>query len=365
MRRTTKFAALLSVSVLALGACGSSDSDGGDKASGDSSVRQRRRLQGRRRRRPQGRHRVRRRRPWRPVVQRLRRYAGLDQASEELGADARGVEAAGRRGRDRPRGPPPPAGRRRLRPDHRGRLRLRRRRQHGRRGVPGHQLRDRRRLGLDERPERREPSSSPRSRARSWSARLPRSRPRPSQIGFIGGVETDLIKKFEAGYIAGAKAVNPDIKVDVKYLTQAPDFSGFGDPAKGKTAAAGHVRQRRRRRLPRRRRLRRRRLRGRGRGRRRQLAIGVDSDQYLTADADQQAVHPDLDAQARRRRRRTTSSSRSATARSQPGTTIFDLEGRRRRLLHHRWLQSTTSRPSSTTTSSRSSTARSRFRPTP
>ena len=48
-----------------------------------------------------------------------------------------------------------------------------------------------------------------------------------------------LIKKFEAGYTAGAKAVNPDIKVQVKYLTQPPDFSGFNDPAKGKTAAAG------------------------------------------------------------------------------------------------------------------------------
>jgi len=58
-------------------------------------------------------------------------------------------------------------------------------------------------------------------------------------IGFIGGVETPLIQKFEAGYVAGAQAVNPDIKVDVKYLTQVPDFSGFGDPAKGKTAAQG------------------------------------------------------------------------------------------------------------------------------
>jgi basic membrane protein A len=58
-------------------------------------------------------------------------------------------------------------------------------------------------------------------------------------IGFVGGVEVPLIKKFEAGYTAGAQAVNPDIKVQVKYLTQPPDFSGFGDPAKGKTAAAG------------------------------------------------------------------------------------------------------------------------------
>jgi basic membrane protein A len=58
-------------------------------------------------------------------------------------------------------------------------------------------------------------------------------------VGFVGGVQVPLIKKFEVGYIAGAKAVNPAIKVQVKYLTQPPDFSGFGDPAKGKTAAEG------------------------------------------------------------------------------------------------------------------------------
>ncbi|HML50276.1 MAG TPA: BMP family ABC transporter substrate-binding protein [Propionicimonas sp.] len=58
-------------------------------------------------------------------------------------------------------------------------------------------------------------------------------------IGFVGGVETDLIKKFQVGYEAGAKAVNPDIKIDVKYLTQPPDFTGFGDVAKGKAAAEG------------------------------------------------------------------------------------------------------------------------------
>ncbi|MCB1028053.1 MAG: BMP family ABC transporter substrate-binding protein [Microthrixaceae bacterium] len=57
------------------------------------------------------------------------------------------------------------------------------------------------------------------------------------KLGFIGGVETDLIKKFEAGYVAGAKKINPDIEVDVQYITQPPDFSGFDDPAKAKTIA--------------------------------------------------------------------------------------------------------------------------------
>ena len=64
-----------------------------------------------------------------------------------------------------------------------------------------------------------------------------------ANVGFIGGVNTDLIKKFEAGYIMGAKAVNPAIKIQTKYLTQPPDFSGFGDPAKGKTAAEGMYQQ--------------------------------------------------------------------------------------------------------------------------
>ncbi len=58
-------------------------------------------------------------------------------------------------------------------------------------------------------------------------------------IGFVGGVETDLIKKFEAGYVAGAKAVKSDIKIDSKYLTQPPDFSGFNSVDKGKAAAEG------------------------------------------------------------------------------------------------------------------------------
>lgn len=58
-------------------------------------------------------------------------------------------------------------------------------------------------------------------------------------IGFIGGVQTPLIKKFEAGYVAGAKKINPNVKIQIKYISQPPDFSGFKDPAKGKTIAQG------------------------------------------------------------------------------------------------------------------------------
>ena len=58
-------------------------------------------------------------------------------------------------------------------------------------------------------------------------------------IGFVGGVETDLIKKFEAGFTAGVGEVNKDAKVEVKYLTPDGDFSGFNDSAKGQTVASG------------------------------------------------------------------------------------------------------------------------------
>ena len=58
-------------------------------------------------------------------------------------------------------------------------------------------------------------------------------------IGFVGGVDTELIQKFEAGYVAGAKAVNPDIKIDVQYLSPDGDFTGFNDPAKGQIVAQG------------------------------------------------------------------------------------------------------------------------------
>jgi basic membrane protein A and related proteins len=56
-------------------------------------------------------------------------------------------------------------------------------------------------------------------------------------VGFVGGVENDLIKKFEAGFVAGVKSVKADAKIDIKYLTPDGDFSGFRAPDKGKIAA--------------------------------------------------------------------------------------------------------------------------------
>lgn len=62
-------------------------------------------------------------------------------------------------------------------------------------------------------------------------------------IGFIGGVQTGLIEKFQAGFEAGVAAVNPDATVLVQYLTQVPDFSGFTSPELGKEAALAQYQQ--------------------------------------------------------------------------------------------------------------------------
>ncbi len=58
-------------------------------------------------------------------------------------------------------------------------------------------------------------------------------------IGFIGGVSGvgGLIEKFEAGYIAGAQAVNPEIEIIREYITAAPDFDGFNAPDRAREIA--------------------------------------------------------------------------------------------------------------------------------
>ncbi|MEO6628303.1 MAG: BMP family ABC transporter substrate-binding protein, partial [Aquihabitans sp.] len=103
---------------------------------------------------------------------------------------------------------------------------------------------------------------------------------------FVGGVDTDLIKKFQAGFEAGVAKVKPDDKVLVKYISSGTDFSGFNDSAKGQTIAAGlyaanadvvyHAAG------------------GSGAGVFKaaasadRLAIGVDQNQYFQVEADQQ-----------------------------------------------------------------------------
>lgn len=105
------------------------------------------------------------------------------------------------------------------------------------------------------------------------------------QLGFIGGQEIDLIKKFEAGYAAGAAYINPNVSVEVQYLGAAGDNAAWASPDRAKeianswyasgveviyTAAGGS-----------------------GAGTREAAAesdawaIGVDSDEYLIAPDDQ------------------------------------------------------------------------------
>ncbi|MFJ5552003.1 BMP family protein [Streptomyces sp. NPDC093225] len=61
------------------------------------------------------------------------------------------------------------------------------------------------------------------------------------KVGFIGGVEVPLIKKFEAGYIQGVKDTNPKAEVLTQYLSQPPNFEGFSKPDLGKAAAQGQL----------------------------------------------------------------------------------------------------------------------------
>jgi len=58
-------------------------------------------------------------------------------------------------------------------------------------------------------------------------------------VGFIGGVNVPLLQTFQAGFDAGAKAAKSGVKIDDKYITEPPDFSGFNAPDKGQTIAKG------------------------------------------------------------------------------------------------------------------------------
>lgn len=56
-----------------------------------------------------------------------------------------------------------------------------------------------------------------------------------SKIGFVGGMDIPLIRRFEMGYEAGAKSVNPKIEVLVNYVGEGGD--AWNNPAKGKEQA--------------------------------------------------------------------------------------------------------------------------------
>ncbi len=60
-------------------------------------------------------------------------------------------------------------------------------------------------------------------------------------IGFVGGMESPLIKKFEVSYEAGAKYVKPEIKVLKGYAGVTGD--AFKNPGKGKELALSQYNQ--------------------------------------------------------------------------------------------------------------------------
>jgi basic membrane protein A len=55
------------------------------------------------------------------------------------------------------------------------------------------------------------------------------------KIGFVGGMKTPLIKKFEAGYVAGAKYVRPKTEVLIAYA--GVTANAFKNPSMGKELA--------------------------------------------------------------------------------------------------------------------------------
>ncbi len=56
-------------------------------------------------------------------------------------------------------------------------------------------------------------------------------------VGFIGGMESNIIKKFERGFVDGVHSVNPGVKVISGYIGMTG--SGFANPSKGKELALG------------------------------------------------------------------------------------------------------------------------------
>ncbi|MGJ9413506.1 BMP family protein [Aeromicrobium sp. CF4.19] len=56
-------------------------------------------------------------------------------------------------------------------------------------------------------------------------------------VGFVGGVNNELINKFLAGYQAGAEAADPEIEVLTAFVDEADPDIGFGSPDIAKGAA--------------------------------------------------------------------------------------------------------------------------------
>jgi basic membrane protein A len=103
------------------------------------------------------------------------------------------------------------------------------------------------------------------------------------KVGFVGGMKSPLIERFEFGYLAGAKFINPDIETYSDYVGTTGE--AFNDPVKGKELTLKQIKA------------------GadvvyhasgasgigviEAAASEKKLAIGVDSDQSLTATDDQ------------------------------------------------------------------------------
>ena len=57
------------------------------------------------------------------------------------------------------------------------------------------------------------------------------------KIGFVGGVDIDVIWRFQAGFEAGARAIDPDITILSDYLSGPGDYSGFQSEELGERSA--------------------------------------------------------------------------------------------------------------------------------
>jgi serine/threonine protein kinase/DNA-binding winged helix-turn-helix (wHTH) protein len=62
---------------------------------------------------------------------------------------------------------------------------------------------------------------------------------RTRRIGFIGGMDIPMMHEFQAGYEAGARAVDPSIEVRSTYLTPYFDVSAFASPTYAFHVATG------------------------------------------------------------------------------------------------------------------------------
>ena len=55
--------------------------------------------------------------------------------------------------------------------------------------------------------------------------------PDEATVGFVGGIEAPLIRKFEAGFVAGVEHANPDVEVVTSYVGDFNDTAGGRETA--------------------------------------------------------------------------------------------------------------------------------------